>query len=325
MGGHLETGFHHMPIACPNCGAWANENSNFCERCGHDLRPLRSGQPVNIPNASFSPALDDMKKTMGFRNRTDRIISRLWILVPLYSLALAYLFVAILIIEIEAIFAAVSASPGTTPVTPPTFRLPPYFAYVELFSLVLSILFYYLFYILIKRRNLHFEREYRFFYDTSLILKNLVAARGLAQNQDAQNDLRYIDSDLTTIHYLEKERSAILWVILLIIPFVDIIAYFYIFYFLMRDFGEHEPMEDMLVAKISKVLGLMGASFSFSRENSHGKIPNRSFALYLILDLITLGAFGIYWIYTLIKDPNNHFRYEIQIEENLVSAINSLS
>lgn len=308
-----------MPIACPNCGAWASETASFCEKCGYDLRPLRSSQSSNVPstNLNLGPKLEDMKKASELRNRTDKIISPLWILAPLGSLALSYTTFIFIILELERFFASLSASSGTTnPITPPSF---PGLSYLELVSIVRLILLLYLFYTLIKRRNLHFERQYRFFYDASLILKNLVVAKVLAANQDVQYNLRYIDSDLTTIHYSEKERSAVLWVILAIIPIIDIFAYFYIFYFLMKDFEEHESMEDLLVAKISKVLGSMGANFSFSRENLAGEIPSRNFWLYLILDIITLGAFQIYWIYTLIKDPDKHFQSQIQIENGILS------
>jgi uncharacterized OB-fold protein len=320
---HLERVFN-VAIACPNCGTWASETTNFCEKCGTDLRPVRSSQAANIPSANLNvaPTLEDMKEASELRKRTDNIISPLWILVPLGSLALSYTTFIVIIIEIERLFASLSSTSGTTtPITPPSF---PGLSYLELVSLVLLILFLYLFYTLIKRRNLHFERQYRFFYDASLVLKNLVVAKGLAMNQDVEYDLRYIDYDLTTIHYSERDRSAILWVILAVIPIIDIFAYFYIFYFLMKDFEEHESMEDSLVSKIGKVLASMGANFSFRRENSAGGIPNRNFWLYLILDIITLGAFQIYWIYTLIKDPNRHFLNQIQIENGILSAVESL-
>lgn len=317
-----------MPIACPNCGTWASDTDNFCKKCGLDLKPLRSSnvQAPNIPSANLSlgPSLDDMKKAVELQSRTDRIISPIWIVVPVLSFFLSIIGLVLTIISIENFMAALNASIVTGSAVA-TLTIPG-FTYLELASLALLIALLYLFYILIKRRNLHFEREYRFFYDISFVLKNLAATRGMGANQDLQRNLRDIDSELTTIHNTKRDRSAILWIILLFVPIVDVFAYFYIFYFLMKDFEEHEAMEDWLISSVSRALASLGFNFAFSREsNSSGRFPNRNFWLYLVLDLITLGAFGIYWIYLLIKDPNNHFVTEVQIENRILSTVISTS
>ena len=263
-----------------------------------------------------------MRRATETRGRTDRIVSTLWILVPLGGLALSYTTLIIFILTIEKMLASITVNPnGTvTPATPiPTSFVG--FSYVELASFVLLIAELYLFYVLIKRRNLHFEREYRFFYDTSFVLKALVAQRGLSLNQNVQGYLRDIDSNLTMIHNKERERSAVLWIILLFIPIVNIFAFFYVYYFLMNDFVGHESMEDWMLGSISRVLAALGINYSFSRESAAGEIPQRSFWLYLVLDIVTLGVFGVYWMYTLIKDPNKHFTNQVQIESSILSAV----
>ncbi|MFQ5950797.1 MAG: DUF4234 domain-containing protein, partial [Candidatus Geothermarchaeales archaeon] len=50
-------------------------------------------------------------------------------------------------------------------------------------------------------------------------------------------------------------------------------------------------------------------------------MPERSVVLYLVLSIVTLGIFGIYWLYTLIDDPNLHFRHHIHTEDDALGAL----
>ena len=74
---------------------------------------------------------------------------------------------------------------------------------------------------------------------------------------------------------------------------------------------------------ISKVLGKCGITFSLPRRTV--VLPDRSFVLYLILTIITLGLFGIYWLYVLLKDPNEHFKHHILVEDQLFGQLESLA
>jgi hypothetical protein len=91
----------------------------------------------------------------------------------------------------------------------------------------------------------------------------------------------------------------------------------------MKDFYKHERREDGFWEDIGKVLDKCDIKFSAPRRTEI--LPNRSFVLYLILNIITAGLFGIYWLYVLLKDPNEHFKYHIQIEDELLSTLESLA
>ncbi|MEM0450049.1 MAG: DUF4234 domain-containing protein [Nitrososphaerota archaeon] len=54
-------------------------------------------------------------------------------------------------------------------------------------------------------------------------------------------------------------------------------------------------------------------------------IPNRSFVLYLILSMVTLGIFGIYRTYALIRDPNIHFREQAKFEDELLGRLEQVA
>jgi ethanolamine utilization cobalamin adenosyltransferase len=40
-----------------------------------------------------------------------------------------------------------------------------------------------------------------------------------------------------------------------------------------------------------------------------------------VLTVITFGVFGIYWLYTLIDDPNKYFERQHVVEDALANAV----
>ena len=53
-------------------------------------------------------------------------------------------------------------------------------------------------------------------------------------------------------------------------------------------------------------------------------MSERSFAVYIILSVVTLGFFWVYWVYVLLNDPNNHFRQQASIEDTLMVQMSTL-
>jgi predicted permease len=223
----------------------------------------------------------------------------------------------------EFAIAASNATSGSTGL-PPITSLPIYhiFEYLDVASFIVSVIFLYLVYVLILRRNQHFERQQRVFYDTAFIMKQTIISRKGELSAEERRNLSWADATMNTMRYAEMSKSALLWVVLLIVPLVDIVAYFYIYHFLMKDFAEHEANEDSLLAAFSSVRISLGLPTLPIRKETLGE---RNFVLYLVADILTLGLFNIYWVYVLIKDPNQHFRTDAQIENELVSSTLSLS
>ena len=50
-------------------------------------------------------------------------------------------------------------------------------------------------------------------------------------------------------------------------------------------------------------------------------MPERNFALYLVLSLVTCGIFWFYWIYSMVEDGNTHVEAQVQWEDFLYSAL----
>ncbi len=63
----------------------------------------------------------------------------------------------------------------------------------------------------------------------------------------------------------------------------------------------------------------------FNRQIRNPPIPDRSFALYFVLTLITGSIFGVYWVYVLVTDPNNHFRQQMLMEDTIMAQLSSTS
>jgi hypothetical protein len=93
----------------------------------------------------------------------------------------------------------------------------------------------------------------------------------------------------------------------------------YVYYFLMKDFYRHEQREDGFWEVAGRALNKLGVSFSVPRKTE--AMPYRSFVLYLILTIVTVGLFGVYWFFILLKDPNEHLKYHIKTESQLLSAL----
>lgn len=169
-----------------------------------------------------------------------------------------------------------------------------------------------LMYLLVNRRYTHFKRQ-------KFLSEDVIAAIGLlaqAKDVDVQVSLASLERTTREATAEEIDKSAILWSILsAFVPFVQL----YVYYFLMNDFYRHERREDGFFEDASRALNKLGVTFSVPRRSE--AVPNRSFVLYLILTIVTVGMFGVYWVYVLLKDPNEHFKYHVQVENQLITVL----
>ena len=269
----------------------------------------------------MSVEVENLKKDAHMRTITDSNMTIWWIIVYLLPI------ITLIIWAVALVSALISYIISLTPLPPTPEELPP-FPWTPLLSaataglylavIVTFILFIILIYRLVKRRNHHFRRQIRLFEDITATLRKATAKKGI----DAEFDIGSLDRTLREIkaEETESEKSAMLWAILS----PSGLAQLYVWYFLMKDFSKHEGREDMFWAEISKILNKAGIKLEIPARTD--QLPERSFALYLILNIITAGLFGIYWLYTLLNDPNTHFRYHTKIEDQILPILeNSLA
>lgn len=239
-----------------------------------------------------------------------------WILVYLLPTILAIAFVSFFIV---AMISYVAVTPTLPPPGEPGTQFTLLFISI-LFLYLLAIIGFIasliLIYKLVRRRNTHFKRQNFLYEDTVAAVKAVAAKKGV----DVEVGLASCERTVREAKAEETEKGAMLWAILSAVLFP---ALWYVWYFLMKDFYTHERREDGFWEDISRIMDKCGTRFSVPRRTE--AMPERSFALYLILAIITLGWFGIYWLYVLLKDPNQHFRYHIQVEDQLLSALETVT
>lgn len=260
-------------------------------------------------------ALENLLKDARMQKDFDRQMSNAWLLVYLVPIIVGVVSTIIFSVLFVNTFSSIYPTdtynysfdrfPVEFTVTMTVIGL------VGLINVAVSIVFMY---ILVNRRYTHFKRQ-KFLYE------DIIAAIGSLQKPDETD----VDVSLSSLERTSREasaeeidKSAILWSILsAFIPFVQL----YVYYFLMNDFYRHEKREDGFWTDTSKALNTLGVNFSVPRRTE--AMPYRNFVLYLILLIVTVGLFGVYWIYVLIKDPNEHFKYHIKTENLLISSIES--
>jgi len=180
--------------------------------------------------------------------------------------------------------------------------------------IVAAIINIYVLYKWISRRNDHFKRTRRLYKEILELLNVLSKDKKPAK-------IASLESIIKEMEVEETEKSAIIWIVLvLIIGFLI----FYVYHFLNRDFYKHERREAMLAENIADVLSELEAT-RVPRKIFFEAVPKRNTILYIMLSFLTLGMFGFYWIYTVTKDPNEHFRLHRVWEEDLIHCLEILA
>ena len=266
----------------------------------------------------MSIVLENLRRDTRARLETDKQMSTAWIIIPILPFIGIVIYIVVLVAAIATSFSSfrfTNTTGGTTTTTTAPMFAVGFFGLLALFYVVLfvvGILWAVLLYKLVKRRNTHFHRQMFLYDDLIALAKELGTKKGI----DISLQLNNLDRTSREVKLEETEKSAPLWAILSI--FIGILGY-YVFYFQMKDFYRHERRQDIFLDDLLKLMTTVGIPVNLPR-NSY-PIPDRSFILYLILAIITAGLFNIYWVYTLISDPNNHFRHQALVEDTILAQV----
>jgi len=172
----------------------------------------------------------------------------------------------------------------------------------------------YVFYKLMERRDRHLARVANMINTSAALLNEKAAASGKAEA--IASDLPQLEMLQRQIYDQSRERGAVLWLILGIFTGIAIwIGY----YFIMDDMAKHDQLEAQYFTLMSTMLAKAGLSAQPSTAVPN--IPDRNFAVYLILSIFTCGIFGFYWLYALVDDGNRHVEAQVQWEDFIYSAL----
>ncbi len=279
----------------------------------------------------MSVEIENVRKDIRMRAESDPMMSNAWLLIYLIPVIVVvagfitfFLSIIISSVEMGMYPPGPTVTPGPTVPPGPTYSpvfpfVPVLFGWVMLLLLlgvigfIVSLI---LRYKLVKRRNMHFNRQQFLFEDITSAVRTIAEKKGV----DVEAGLSSCNRTVREARAEETEKGAVLWAILSAIIFL---AEWYVSYFLMKDFYKHERREDGFWEDLKNLLNKIGVTVSLPRRME--ATPDRSFVLYLILTIITVGLFRIYWLYVLLKDPNEHFKYHIQVEDELLSALESVT
>ena len=223
------------------------------------------------------------------RGETDRIVSPLWMLSPLLSIVVLIVMMILgFLLSPEAMLLFTFAG-----------------------SVIAIVIAVYPLYLLIKRRSAHFRRDAML---RSGIIEYL-KARAASQNLDISSEVATMNVVHSESLGEEREKSAVVWIVLSIVT-LGILG-LYVLYFLTKDPPKHDHRQLAFTQQAQSAASKLGMTVVVATWKS---LPDRSFFLYFILNMFTMGLFGIYWYYVLFKDFNEHFKAQWVFEDQLVST-----
>lgn len=191
--------------------------------------------------------------------------------------------------------------------------------YIVLTLITFGIYAIYAHYKLIEREQEHFARMARFNDDLYKLAVEQAEETGRSSEASPElEELRGMNEDFQRLQATD-ERSPALWTIISLITLG--LGYLYVYWFLHADLIKHQRAEAEYIEKASLVLNHLGiGKHPVTVEQVVGE---RSYPLYLLITIFTLGLFGIYWNYTFFKDGNSHFREHQRFEDQLMSVVRS--
>ncbi len=292
---------------CPRCNVSLQPGARYCPNCSYDLAAAPPMAPPSEPSTSGPAAtapsgysLSDQAKqrimeAINRRGQTDEMIPEWWILLPILVILLVtgFSFIGIFV-NIPAIVVISVAV-----------------------SFIAPLLILILIYKLLKRHNLHMARE-------AALRRGIIDfLRFKAEERAAGYQVAQYTQAMETIDrdglIVEKPQDALLWTILCVIPIINYVAYILIAYWLTN----FSPGHDRRFFAFAQNTQYAGNQIGMQNilPQMWRPVPDRSFLLYIVLTIITLGLFAIYWAYVLIKDLNEHFKNEWEFEDALAREL----
>jgi len=318
-------------LNCPGCGTNNPEGFTFCSRCGATLL-----KPVDIRDERLKEAKGYILKAIANRKITDRIVSWAWILIIILIL-IGSVFLAIAMAIISASMVLWNTSTLNTVIQ---------IIFIAA-SIATTAIFAFLAFVLVRRQNEHFARDralregiillLRTASDptgrSSLVMNELAAMNAANSPREDHHDERIwallmllpllTTFGLAAILYLTVYGTSTI-VVFTILSFViliavgELLAMLYMFYFLGKQIYEHD--ERWLVFEQNAKSIMMKLRWPPITRMRQSRVEKREFAIYLIVTIF-ISPFVLYWWYSLIKDPNDHFTSQWEFEDRLADII----
>ncbi len=264
------------------------------------------------------------------RTKTDAEIPIVRLLLPLAS----YLLWAVFAVAWWSTSASEIVGQGTAS---PSFVInpTPFVAGLGVLGLTASAAASYVVFTLVNRGNDHSNRT------RALLLRALssLEVRAGSSGQQALLPLNSAEEGFYKLTRGERERSAVLWALLSLIPFVGWIFLAVAQWRLSRDLAKHSRLEGLVLEDVDRTLRIVGTQGIPLRSvpvRSHDALGFTVVIVSvlellsgvvlglvgsLVLIYLTVGAFSLFWIDLSMTDPNGHFHYHSQLEADMLRAL----
>ena len=322
-------------MRCPSCGGMSQSEGSYCIYCGmrfpHKAANLRTDDVKSLRN--------QLTPIVSGKDKTDIHISTLWVTIPfVLLLVLGTAMVAIIFAEAIDLVRSDDYDPEDPTAS---YDLLTNETVIMLFVATVAV---YLFltrltYDLVRRHNLHFEREWR--------LRNTVAS--FAARVTMQRFGFYSGEKMETKRtpalwaavIILPSLISMLWIVLIAVDAEDgqvdavfsslmlllqfsislllLVAQFYLFYFLTSDMTNHHKRWTAFTHDTKTLLASLGYTVGWLTEPH--RLPDRSIAVYVVASIFTGGLFLFYWWYSIVKDGNEHMRHHRVFERELMEFI----
>lgn len=172
---------------------------------------------------------------------------------------------------------------------------------------------WYIIYKLVQRRDEHFKRM------AGVAESAIAQLRAKAQGREdaVTAELSQLEQVRLQMNTMSAERGAAIWLLIAIFTFG--IGYMILYYLLMQDYVQHDAVEAQFFTLMSNALNKLGLSEQAGQAAR--TVPDREYVTFLVLTLVTCGIYGIYWMYVMIKDFNDHFMAQVPWEDFLLQAL----
>ncbi|MEM4232526.1 MAG: hypothetical protein QXZ19_00945 [Thermoplasmata archaeon] len=329
-------------MRCQACGSENLPMASYCQMCGARLAALPPPDKSAIRDQTAALELAVSKRTA-----TEKHIPAAVVVVIMAGV------IAMNIIGVGAIMAAMFdmllENPDYVPSEEDLYeRSQNALIVLSVTSVMMYTFLGILFYSLVKRLNNHLEREGDLRSAVIELMKSSV--RGSPAAQTAVPQIAYLESFDSSIRRSEVKRNPVLWGLILAVPLITsvpetvmivngtygsslatlvsgvgilvgvlwIVGSLYIIYQLGKSIYEHDFRWCEFATTARNALTTLG--FPPGPMFSIRPLKRRSFPLYLLLTVLTLSLFMIYWLYVLVKDQNDHFARQWEIEDNFVAS-----
>jgi len=172
---------------------------------------------------------------------------------------------------------------------------------------------WYIIFKLVQRRDEHFKRM------AGVAESAIAQLRAKAQGREdaVAAELSQLEQVRLQMNTMSAERGAAIWLLIAIFTFG--IGYMILYYLLMQDYVQHDAVEAQFFTLMSSALNKLGLSEQAGQAAR--TVPDREYVTFLVLTLVTCGIYGVYWMYVMIKDFNDHFMAQVPWEDFLLQAL----